>query len=569
MTAVQLMTGQGGWPLNVVTLPDGRPVWGGTYFPKENWLNALNGIYEIYRDEPEKVLEYAEKLTEGVIQSELVTVNPNKAEFDKEECDVILSNWQSQFDAEKGGPNRAPKFPIPNNYQYLLQYAHLSGSKIALEHVERTLTQMAYGGIYDQIGGGFARYSTDELWKVPHFEKMLYDNAQLVSLYSEAYQKFNNPLYKQTVIQTLEWIERELTGPDGEFYSALDADSDGEEGKFYVWKKEELQAIIPEADWASFQSYYHVNTKGFWEHRNYILLRDDDSPAIERKKVEEWNALLMKERDKRVRPGLDDKSLTSWNAMMITAYLDAYVVFEKEEYLKAAEKNAKWLLKNQWIKDGQLLHSYKKGESKIDGLLEDYAFSIQAFMKLFEVTTEEEYLNYAQTLMEKCQTDFLDTNSQLFFTRSLNGKQLIAKSLETTDNVIPASNSVMANNLFLLSHYLDKPKYKEQAKIMLNQVKDRMIQYGESYNNWAQLTLKLTYPYYEVAIAGKEAQEKYLTLKKEYIPNALWINTQKESDLPLLENRYSKGQTLIYVCQNKVCQLPVQNESEALKLIGH
>lgn len=566
MTAIQLMTGRGGWPLNVITLPDGRPVWGGTYFPKQDWLKALNGIYEIYRDEPEKVLEYAEKLTQGVIQSELVVVNPNKPAFDREESEALFINWKNNFDTDLGGPNRSPKFPIPNNYQYLLQYADLSGDKAALDQVELTLEKMAYGGIYDQIGGGFARYSTDELWKVPHFEKMLYDNAQLVSLYSQAYQKFKNPLYKETVLQTLEWMDREMTGPKGEFYSALDADSEGEEGKFYVWNEEELKSVITTEDWEDFKNYYNINAKGLWEHGNYILLREKPDANLDKDKIEEWKNSLMKVRDSRIRPGLDDKSLTSWNAMMITGYLDAYTAFKEKGFLKAAEKNAKWLLDNQLQKDNSLLHSYKKGESKIDGILEDYAFSIQAFLKLFEVTFEEEYLEQAEAWMQYCSINFLDNESKLFYTRSLNAKQLIAKSLETTDNVIPASNSVMANNLFLMSHYLDKPEYYEQSQIMLNQVKDKTLQYGESYSNWAQLLLKFNYPYYEVAISGNKAEEKYLEFQNDYTPNALWIGSKKDSDLPLLGNRFVKGDTRIYVCQNKVCQLPVTEVSEALKL---
>ena len=567
MTAVQLMTQSGGWPLNVIALPDGRPVWGGTYFPKENWLKALQGVYEIYRDEPQKVLEYADKLTEGVIQSELVSFNPSKPNFEKAEATAIFNNWKRTFDAVNGGPNRAPKFPIPNNYDYLLQYGHLSGDVAALNHVEHTLERMAFGGIYDQIGGGFARYSTDEMWKVPHFEKMLYDNAQLVSLYSKAFQKFQNPLYKETVEQTLNWIAREMTGENGEFYSALDADSEGEEGKFYVWTQTELKGIIPEKEWESFAKYYNVNSKGLWEHGNYILLRDNAEFTPQKEQVDHWKALLLKERSKRVRPGLDNKSLTSWNAMMITAYLDAYSVFANENYLKAAQKNANWLLESQLQSDGSLLHSYKKGESKIEGLLEDYAFSIQAFLKLFEVSGNESYLKQAQSWMRFCIENFRDPETKLFYTRNLKSKQLIAKSLETVDNVIPSSNSVMAHNLFQLSHYLDKPEYSEQIQTMLNQVKDRMIQYGESYSNWAQLHLKLTYPYYEVAISGGDWKLKYKALQNNYLPNVLWIGSDGESDLPLLQNRFLKGETRVYVCQNRVCQLPVQEISEALKLI--
>lgn len=577
MTAVQLMTRQGGWPLNVVTLPDGRPVWGGTYFPKENWMAALQQIADLYKNDPEKMLEYAENLTEGVRQSELVEFNTAPAHFTKNDADTIFKEWKPSFDTDEGGPDRAPKFPVPNNYEYLLQYGVLGENLQALEHVQLTLKKMAFGGIYDQVGGGFARYSTDAEWRVPHFEKMLYDNAQLISLYSKAYQKFKDPLYAEIVSETLEWLDREMTGPDGEFYSALDADSEGEEGKFYVWSEEELREIIPANEWEEFTQYYDLQ-KGKWEG-NIILMRKDNSQSG---KAGEWNKTLLKKRAERIRPGLDDKSLTSWNAMMITALVDAAPLASLQEgisspdgggqeaaYITRATRNAEWLLNNQSRDDGSLYHSYKKGRSTIDGLIEDYAFSIQAFLKLFEATFDEKYLDQAEQWMEYARQNFEDTATGLFYTRSLKGEQLIAKSLETVDNVIPAANSVMAENLFLLSHYLDKPAYHEQAIHMLNQVnKERLLAYGENYSNWGQLLLRITYPHYEVAIAGKEAREKYLALQEHYLPNVVWIASETESELPLLQNRFVEGATKIYVCQDKACKLPVEKVEEAVELIS-
>lgn len=567
MTAVQLMTGRGGWPLNIVALPDGRPVWGGTYFPKDNWMQALQGIYEVYRDEPEKMLEYAEKLTAGVVQSELVVLNNEAPNFRKEQAKEIIANWTPSFDSENGGPNRAPKFPLPNNYEYLLHYGHLKNDKAVLDQVELTLRKMAYGGIYDQIGGGFSRYSTDEIWKVPHFEKMLYDNAQLVSLYSHAYQQYKNPLYKEIVYETIEWLDREMTGPDGEFYSALDADSEGEEGKFYVWKNEDLQNIIPKNQWDLFNSYYHIDRLGLWEHGNYILMRKEGRQEISSEIIKNWKDLLLQERTKRVRPGLDDKSLTSWNALMITGLVDAYSSFQDENFLKAAVKNAKWLKKHQQQKDGSLLHSYKKGESKIGGLIEDYSLSIQAFIKLFEATGEEEYLRDAENWMVFCHQNFKDEASQLFYTRNLKSKQLIAKSLETADNVIPAANSIMAMNLFLLSHYLDKSDYSLQAQKMMNHVAERMYSSGENYSNWAKIHLHLSHPFFEIAISGSEAKSKYLDFNHNFHPNVLWVIGEKESSIPLLENRFVKGETKIYVCENSVCQLPQNEVTKAEKMI--
>lgn len=567
LTAVQLMTGSGGWPLNIVALPDARPVWGGTYFPKEKWMQALQAISEVHRDEPEKMLEYAEKLTEGVVQSESLVLNNEEANFTRDQAGEIVNNWSKSFDTLNGGPNRSPKFPLPNNYEYLLHYSHLTDDRIISDQVELTLKKMAYGGIYDQIGGGFSRYSTDEIWKLPHFEKMLYDNAQLMSLYSKAFQKFKNPLYQQIVYETFEWLQNEMTGPNGEFYSALDADSEGEEGKFYVWNKEELENIIPKEDWAQFQAYYHIDRLGLWEDGNYILMRKEESPDIEVERIRKWKDLLNTERNKRIRPGLDDKSLTSWNALMITGLVDAYVAFGEQEFLNVAKKNSKWLLKNQLNGHAELFHSYKEGNSKIEGLLEDYALAIQAFIGLFEATGDEDYLSMANAWMDFCQDSFKDVESQLFYTRNLNSKQLIAKSLETSDNVIPAANSIMALNLFALSHYLDKKEYKDQAQRMMNHVSESMYAYGENYSNWAMLHLNFCFPYFEIAISGDKAKDKYLEFQREFLPNVLWIQSEKDSKLALLENRFISGETTIYVCENNVCQLPQNEVYKAKKLI--
>ncbi len=568
MTAVQLMTGSGGWPLNVVTLPDGRPIWGGTYFPKEKWMNALESIYEVQRDEPEKIVEYAQRLTEGVQQSALVQANTNIQTFNKLQADELFENWQERFDYEEGGPNRAPKFPLPNNYNYLLQYGHLSGNEKALNHVKLTLDKMAWGGIYDQAGGGFARYSTDVLWKAPHFEKMLYDNAQLLSLYANAWRKFKSPLYAKTVQETVTWALREMQGENGEFYTALDADSEGEEGKFYVWTESELKAIIPVEDWDAFTKYYNLQ-KGSWEHGNIILMRNE-GVSLSVEKENEWQSLLLKERQKRVRPGLDDKSLTSWNAMMITGLVDANMLSpEKDAYLKQAETCAKWLLKNQNNPKNELKHAYKKGKSYIDGLAEDYAFSIEAFLKLYEVTGNEMYLNQAVAWLKTLNAQFLDEASALYYTRSTSAKKLIAQSIEVTDNVTAAPNSVLAQCIFKIGRLTGEDKYLAQAEKMLSQINvERFLAYGESYSNWAQLHLWLTMPYYEVAVVGASANELTQSLRNQYLPNILLVQSDKENTQPLFENRFVKDKTLIYVCQNRACKLPVEKVEKALSLLG-
>ena len=576
MTAVQLMQQRGGWPLNCIALPDGRPFWGGTYFRKNEWKKQILGLANAYQNNREKVLEYAEKLSKGIQQVEMVVKNTEEENFSWKDINNMVSTWSERFDNSEGGSNGAPKFPMPNAYSFLLKYAHLSDNKEVLDHIELTLNKMAFGGIYDQIGGGFARYSTDRSWKAPHFEKMLYDNGQLVSLYSDAYLKFQNPLYKDVVFESLEFVERELLDETGAFYSALDADSEGEEGKFYVWNEEELKTLIA-SDFPIFKDYYNINGRGLWEHGNYILLRKESKDRIAKKhnisvsdlesKIENWKGILMKERDKRIRPGLDDKSLTSWNALMLKGYIDAYMTFGDKHHLDIAMKNANFIINTQMNQEGKLFHSYKNGKSTINAYLEDYALTISAFVRLYESTFDEKWLTYSEKLTEYAIAHFYDTKSGMFFFTSDLDPKLIARKMEINDNVIPASNSVMANCLFDLGTILDNEKYKQISVQILNNVKPEMSSYASGYSNYANLMLKQIHPYYEVAVVGKDAHLKTMELNRKYNPNKLFIGSFGESDLELLQGKYVEGTTMIYVCENKVCQLPTTNIMEAIKLI--
>lgn len=576
MTAVQLMKQRGGWPLNCIALPDGKPFWGGTYFRKDEWKKQILGLANAYQNDRQKVLDFAEKLSNGIRQVEMVVKNPNQADFSWKDVNNMVSPWSERFDNSEGGSNGAPKFPMPNAYNFLLRYAHLSDNKEVLEHIELTLNKMAFGGIYDQIGGGFARYSTDRSWKAPHFEKMLYDNGQLVSLYSEGYLKFKNSLYKDIVFESLEFVERELLDETGAFYSALDADSEGEEGKFYVWNETELKLFIRE-DFEIFKDYFNVNNKGLWEHGNYILLRKKSKKDIAKKhkisvselniKIESWKEILMQERDKRIRPGLDDKSLTSWNALMLKGYIDAYMTFGEKHHLDVALKNANFIANTQLQKDGKLWHSYKNGKSTINAYLEDYSITISAFIRLYEATFDEKWLNLADRMMQYATSHFYDKTSGMFFFTSDLDPELIARKMEINDNVIPASNSVMANALYDLGTILDKENYKKTSRTMLNNVKEEMSSYGSGYANYANLMLKLIHPYYEVAVVGKDANDKCLEINKEYKPNKLFIGSFGESDLELLEGKYVEGTTMIYVCENKVCQMPTNKIMQAIKLL--
>jgi len=581
MKAVQLMTGNGGWPLNVIALPDGRPIWGGTYFSKNQWQKALKQISENFKKEPEKFYAFADKLEAGIKNIDLITLNTATPDFTKDFISSEVKNWSTQFDTRFGGADNAPKFMLPNNYQFLLRYAFQNKDTLLMGHVENTLNKMAFGGVFDQINGGFSRYSTDKKWHIPHFEKMLYDNAQLVSLYSKAYQITKNNTYKNVVFESLDFIEKELTSEEGVFYSSLDADSYNktnklEEGAYYTWTKEELQSILKN-DFHLFSSYYNINPYGFWEDEKYVFIKSVNDlsfakankisiAALEAKKAD-WKKKLKHHQAKRKKPRLDDKSLTSWNALMINGYLDAYSVFNKKKYLKIAEKSAHFILKNQLTKEGKLFHNYKNGKVTINGYLEDYAATIKAFIHLYEVTATEIWLEKAALLTQYAIANFYNETSKMFYFTSIQDPSLVAKTIEYQDNVIASSNSIMAKNLFSLSHHLDTKNYKEMAIAMLNNVKSKMVNNASSFSNWLDLMLNFTNPYYEVVISGKDAKTKLTLLNKTYVPNILVSYNTGASELPLLKNRFIDGETLIYVCIDNTCKLPVSTIPKTLQLI--
>ena len=582
MNAVQLLTGSGGWPLNCVALPDGRPIWGGTYFPKDNWTNALTQLADLYKNEPEKAEEYAAKLTEGIKQSGLITLNEDEAIFDKEELQRAIDAWHPTMDLKNGGRKGAPKFPMPGNLQFLLRYAVQSQNEDMMDYVNTSLTQIAYGGIFDHVGGGFARYAVDDHWHVPHFEKMLYDNAQMVSLYSNAFLVTKNPLYKEVVYETIKFVETELYKDIGAFYSSLDADSENEEGEleegaYYVWNKDELSALTGE-DFTLFANYYNVNGYGKWEEDKYHLIRSvskaefckENNISLEdlNLKIEKWKGLLLDERNKRDRPRLDDKTLTSWNALMLKGYVDAYRVFNDQKFLEVALKNAQFIMNNMTKEDGGLFRNFKNGKSNIEAYLEDYAAVSDAFISLYEVTLDEKWLKNAKQFTDYTFDHFYDEESKMFFFTSNNQTGLISRKAETDDNVIPSSNSIMANNLFKLGHYYSNKHYADNAKAMLNNVKENAISYGSGASNWLNLYSNYLGEYYEVAIAGPDAKKKLEELNKIYIPNKLIVGSTTESSLPLLAYKYNENETTIYVCIDGACKLPVTETEKALKQLS-
>ncbi|HKP96164.1 MAG TPA: thioredoxin domain-containing protein [Fibrobacteria bacterium] len=576
MNAVQLVAGQGGWPLNCFALPDGRPIYGGTYYRPQQWREVLRSLADLHAKEPDKVLRYAEQLTKGVRQSEWVEAAPTSAPFTMAELEAIYRPWQAHFDRGEGGMNRAPKFPLPNNYQFMLRYWKASGDASALDHVRLTLDKMAYGGIYDHLGGGFARYSTDGSWKVPHFEKMLYDNGQLLELYAEAYQATGDPLYARVARETAAFVARELTSPEGAFYSALDADSEGEEGKYYVWNKEELEAILGDG-YPLFRDAYNINSTGYWEHGHYIPLRKQSDAELAaskgigeeelRSRLEAAKAMLLPIREKRVRPGLDDKTLASWNALMSKGYVAAYRALGDGAYLEAAARNLDFLLTGGRRPDGGLYRTYKAGRFSINGFLEDYAFASEALIALYQATFQEKWLAAARELIEYAIAHFRDPVSGLFYFTSDLDKPLVARKMEIMDNVTPASNSSLARALFAAGSCFGEQGWLDMASAMLNQVKEEMPAYASGYSNWGMLALNLAAPFHEVVIAGPQAEALRGQLAGSYLPNVLLAGSASPSSLPLLENRFAADRTLIYVCRDRVCKLPVATAAEALALL--
>ena len=581
MNAVQLMTGSGGWPLNVVTLPDGRPIWGGTYFTKDQWINALEQISKLYNDDPERLISYADQLEEGVKSLDVINLNETTPDFNLNIMQDYLNTWSTKFDMEYGGSKGMPKFMMPNNLHFLLKYSYQTENKEIQKFVELSLEKMAFGGVYDQVGGGFSRYSVDDKWHVPHFEKMLYDNAQLISLYSDAYKLTKNRLYKNVVYETIGFINSELKDSSGGYYSSLDADSKTdenilEEGAFYVWTKEELIKVLKEK-FTLFSDYYNINEFGYWEDNKYVLIRNQKDVEIASKyniSEDELNQLiqsckseLIKVRNKRIKPRLDDKILSSWNGLMIKGFADSYKAFNEPDFLDAAVKNGEFIVKNLLQKDGQLLRNYKNNKGYINGYLEDYSAVISGFIALHEITLDDKWLKYSKKITDYVYNHFYNEETKMFYFTSDLDEKLLSRTVNFRDNVIPSSNSMMANNLFLLSHYFDNEYYLETAKSMLNNISPEFDLYPDGFSNWLDLMLKLSDSFYEVALVGENALIKASEINKNFKPNKLIIGSLTESDLPLLKNRYVNGDTFIYVCVKKACRLPVKTSEEALGFI--
>jgi uncharacterized protein YyaL (SSP411 family) len=570
MTALQLMTGQGGWPLNVFCLPDGRPVFGGTYFPLERWLSVLEKLTELQERDYGKLEEYAEKLVEGVRQSAYIA-SSEEQETDPEWIHRVVNHWKQYWDTGRGGAAKAPKFPMPVNSDFLLHYATAFHDKSAMDFVQLTLDEMHRGGIYDQIGGGFARYSVDEEWKVPHFEKMLYDNAQLISVYSKAFQATGRSEWKDVITQSMNFITRELTSPEGLFFSALDADSEGVEGKYYIWTAQEVQEVLNE-DYGIASRYYRIGKEGEWEHgQNILLRRTDDARFAEDEGMTEksWSQkrrhieqALLKQRQKRVRPGLDHKIITSWNALMIKGACDAWKATGNDDYKRIATRAAN-AYRNAIQQHGGLFRLYHEGAAGGAAFLDDYAHIMDAWLSVYECTGESYWLEETNHLMLHAMDHFSDDATGLFWFTSDEGEQLFARPHEIADNVMPSANSTISSVLFLLGKHLEKPHYIVRSRKMLQSVMPH-IDYGASWSNWLRVHLWHTLSFYEVVTCGPEADQRQQEWNRGYYPNALFAASTTERSLPLIRGRI-RPDTPVYVCTGNTCLAPMASIAEALE----
>lgn len=560
MDACQLISGQGGWPLNAITLPDGRPIYAGTYFPKMKWIEVLQFFKNYWKQKPEEALERAGQITASIRAMDLIEVDVKDTVSLNHPA--IFQKVAALWDYEYGGRRGAPKFPMPVICEYLLAHHFYSENQRALDALEITLQRMHAGGIYDHVGGGFARYSVDEYWEIPHFEKMLYDNAQLLSLYAKAFQTSRHPVYREVINETFDWMLREMTDSSGAFYSAIDADSEGHEGKFYVWDVAELKQILQD-DYLSFATIYKISDAGNFEGLNHLTLQ----PGKTSVGAQTLRHKLLQARNLRIRPLLDDKSLTAWNSLAIIGCIDAYRATQENRFLERALACGRHIVTRLLSQDFSLKRNYKNGAVSIQGFLDDYAFTCKAFFALYEVTLDESWLFKTEGILNYVIQHFYNLEIGLFFFTSVQDEELIARKTETQDNVIPSSNAVLCEVLLKTGYLLYQEDFIEKAHRAIRLLLPKAAQYPSHYAQWATLSFWIEKEPYQVAITGKNAVQIVRDLQSHYLPNCIVFGAISDSTIPSLLGKTTTLETFIYVCQNKTCAAPVTSVEETLAIV--
>ncbi|MCX6149247.1 MAG: thioredoxin domain-containing protein [Ignavibacteriales bacterium] len=585
MNFVQLSTGGGGWPLTVFLTPALIPFFGGTYFPPDNkfgrpgFPKVLESIIYSYRNKKDEILLQKEEILSALNSSSNIT--KSYSEFTKLEFDKSFANLLNNYDEEFGGFGSAPKFPHSMSLMFLLNYYVKTGNQSALEIVENSLEKMARGGMYDQLGGGFHRYSTVKNWLIPHFEKMLYDNALLSRLYLDAFRLTKNKFHLQIAEDVLEYILREMTDPSGRFYSAQDADSEGEEGKYFIWEFDELKKLLDEQEFSLVVKYFGISTEGNFDGMNILTLNNmiDELPVelnleenVLVEKITSIRKKIFAEREKRVKPGLDDKILTSWNALMIPPFCIAYGATGKDIYKQAAERNAEAIW-STCFKEEIIYHSFKIGKTKQEGFLDDYSFTVEAFISLYSITFNELWLERANKILQLSIKYFYDDVNYDFYFTSFHSKNLIVRTKENYDNATPSGASSLVNSLLQMAIYMNNPVYSEIAHKYISKFHDVIIKHPLSFS----YVLNAAYFDFnkpkEIALICQNhlSQKKFIQdFYNEYYPFAIISSKidSAESALELLNGKeLIEGKDAIYVCENFTCKEPISTFDEMKKLM--
>lgn len=562
MSAVRVITGNGGWPLNIICLPDGRPIYGGTYFPKQQWVDILEKINVLYLTEKDRVVKAADDLVEGVKGVDIIESKLPGLNYLPKYLRLIVEPWKRKFDTKWGGTQSSPKFPMPSSIDFLLSYAYHMRDNEVKKQVLLTLDKISQGGIYDHVGGGFHRYSVDGQWFMPHFEKMLYDNALLAQTYMYGYQFTKNAAYKQVAIDTLEFLLRDLYSSDKLFYSSMDADSIDGEGKYFVWSHGEVNSIL-DGDANLFCDRFNILRKGNVDYDENILsvvmpiedlsIKYSISEAQVKEKIDLSLKKLFCARFLREKPGVDTKIILSWNALVVKSFALASAVFEDPRYLVVAIDSIS-KIEELLMHDGKLLRTKPTSNRKIDAMLDDYAYLIEAYISLYSVTFNFEYLDKAKLLVDICLDKFFDQKSGMFFYTPADIKLPLGRKMEMVDGVTPSSNSSLARSLYYLSIALSAEEYKKIAVQMLSNMQDQMSGAGPFIANWGMLLINLTFAPAEVTLVGSNALFEKQVVDGEYLPNVFFFGSKHQSDKPIFRNRWRKDETTIHLCIDNVCR---------------
>jgi len=573
MDAAQILTGRGGWPLNAFALPDGKPFYAGTYFPKDNWKTILKNIAEAYQEEPDKLINTAKRLTEGLANDELIFQSSDNSLIDETTLKQYYKDWFKDFDFKLGGQDKAPKFPMPCIWESLLEYQAVFKDEKALEIVEITLDNMYSKGIFDWLGGGFARYSVDEFWFAPHFEKMLYDNAQLLSLYANAYKVTKKEGFKSCIDECITFISDELKNNGIGYYSALDADTEGEEGKFYTWTYKEIKSILNEIEFEIMVEYFDLKPNGNWEDGRNILSSikpKTEIAEIFKVSVEDienhFNAIKEKlkiGRNQRMKPGIDTKIITAHNAMLVHGFAKAFQATQIHSYKDLAVNLMNEIIENAFNNDNSINRLMNKAE--IQGFLDDYAFTVKALIEIYQITFDVHYLKYAENLIEYVESHFYDESSDLFFYAS-DQSTLIVRKKELGDNVVPSSNAVMAENLWVLGHLLSNSQMIHTSKQMVKKVEPLFDRYKMYFATWHKVKMAQLRSQTEIAITGENMLNEAEKLQQNFLPITHFYGGNEEN-LPQLKHKIKENELLFFVCKHQSCSQPIFDFDEFQKII--